>query len=60
MIPFTDPFRYVPHPLVRKAAREVVERLDRQIAEGELPSEVAKGFREGKMLGVLICHPKEE
>ena len=51
MIPFTDPFRYVPHPLVRKAAREVVERLDRQIAEGELPSEVAKGFREGKMLG---------
>ena len=60
MIPFTDPFRYVPHPLVRKAAREVVERLDRQIAEGELPSEVAKGFREGKMLGVLICQPKEE
>ena len=65
MIPFTNPFRYVPHPLVRKAAREIVERLDRQIAEGELPSEVAKGFREGKMLGVLICsskgyHPEEE
>ena len=58
MIPFTDPFRYVPHPLVRKAAREVVERLDRQIAEGELPSEVAKGFREGKMLGVLICEDR--
>ena len=60
MIPFTNPFRYVPHPLVRKAAREVMERLDRQIAEGKLPYEVARGFREGKMLGVLICHPKEE
>ena len=58
MIPFTNPFRYVPHPLVRKAAREVVERLDRQIAEGVLPSEVAKGFREGKMLGVLICEDR--
>ena len=58
MIPFTNPFRYVPHPLVRKAAREVVERLDRQIAEGELPPEVAKGFREGKMLGVLICEDR--
>lgn len=58
MIPFTDPFRYVPHPLVRKAARAVVERLERQIAEGELPSEVAKGFREGKMLGVLICEDR--
>ena len=59
MIPFTDPFRYVPHPLVRKAAREVVEWLDRQIADGELPEAVAKGFAEGKMLGVLVCQSEE-
>lgn len=59
-IPFTDPFRYSPHPLVRKAALEVVERLDRMIAEGQLPEAVAKGFTEGKMLGVLICHSEEE
>ena len=55
MIPFTNPFRYVPHPLVRKAAREIVENLDRQIAEGKLSPEVAKGFADGKMLGVLVC-----
>lgn len=64
-MPFTDPFRYSPHPLVRKAAREVVERLDRMIAEGQLPEAVAKGFADGKMLGVLICrsaacHSEEE
>lgn len=64
-MPFTDPFRYSPHPLVRKAAREVVERLDRMIAEGRLPEAVAKGFADGKMLGVLICrsaacHSEEE
>lgn len=59
MIPFTDPFRYVPHPLVRKAAREVIERLDRQIAEGLLSSDIAKGFTDGKMLGVLVCHSEK-
>lgn len=64
-MPFTDPFRYSPHPLVRKAAREVVESLDRMIAEGRLPEAVAKGFADGKMLGVLICrsaacHSEEE
>ena len=59
-MPFTDPFRYSPHPLVRKAAREVVERLDRMIAEGRLPEAIAKGFADGKMLGVLICHSEEE
>ena len=53
--PFTNPFRYVPHPLVRKAAREVMERLDCMIARKELPEEVAEGFSEGKMLGVLVC-----
>ncbi|MBQ3607710.1 MAG: RluA family pseudouridine synthase [Bacteroidales bacterium] len=53
--PFTNPFRYVPHPLVRKAARELVEKLDRMIAEGAVSAEVAKGFTDGKMLGVLVC-----
>lgn len=58
-MPFTDPFRYSPHPLVRKAALEVVERLDRMIAEGQLPEAVAKGFADGKMLGVLVCQPED-
>ena len=58
-IPFTNPFRYSPHPLVRKAAREVMERLDGMITSGLLPEEVARGFTEGKMLGVLVCHSGE-
>lgn len=53
--PFTNPFRYVPHPLVRKAAREVVEKLDALISEGKVSEDVAKGFTDGKMLGVLVC-----
>ena len=57
--PFTNPFRYSPHPLVRKAAREVMERLDGMISSGLLSDEVAKGFTEGKMLGVLVCHSEE-
>ena len=54
---FTNPFRYAPHPLVRSAAESVISDLDRRIEEGRLPEEVCKGFREGKMLGVLICEP---
>ena len=57
--PFTNPFRYSPHPLVRKAAREVMERLDGVISSGLLSEEVARGFTEGKMLGVLVCHSEE-
>ena len=57
--PFTNPFRYSPHPLVRKAAMEVMERLDGMISSGLLSDEVAKGFTEGKMLGVLVCHSGE-
>ena len=57
--PFTNPFRYSPHPLVRKAAREVMERLDGMISSGLLSDEVARGFTEGKMLGVLVCHSEE-
>ncbi len=53
--PFTNPFRYIPHPLVRRAGLEVIDRLDRMIASGTLPPEVAKGFSDGKMLGVLVC-----
>ena len=53
--PFTNPFRYIPHPLVRKAAIEVIERLDRMTADGTLSAEVSKGFTDGKMLGVLVC-----
>lgn len=54
MTPFTDPFRYIPHPQVRKAAHEVTERLESMIREGEIVPEAAKGFSEGKMLGVLV------
>ena len=57
--PFTNPFRYSPHPLVRKAAREVMERLDGMISSVFLSDEVARGFTEGKMLGVLVCHSEE-
>ena len=45
---FTDPFRYVPHPLVRFAASEVIARID---ADPNL----RVAFSEGKMLGVLVC-----
>ncbi len=45
---FTDPFRYVPHPLVRFAAAEVIARID---ADPDL----RVAFSEGKMLGVLVC-----
>ena len=55
----TNPFRYSPHPLVRDAARKVIEKIDRQIAEGLLPAAAAKGLTDGKMLGVLICGPDE-
>ena len=58
-VPFTNPFRYSPHPLVRKAAGEVMERLDGMISSDLLSDEVARGFTEGKMLGVLVCHSGE-
>jgi tRNA pseudouridine32 synthase/23S rRNA pseudouridine746 synthase len=47
--PFTNPFRYSPHPLVKKAAGEVMDMMmESQINETD-----------GKMLGVLICRPLE-
>ncbi len=47
---FTDPFRYVPHPLVRLAASEVISRIDSDPV-------LSSAFSEGKMLGVLVCRP---
>ena len=58
--PFTNPFRYEPHPLVRRAAESVMEHLDRLISGGMLPEEVCRGFSEGKMLGVLVCRGTSE
>ena len=47
--PFTNPFRYSPHPLVKKAAGEVMDMMmESQINETD-----------GKMLGVLICRPMQ-
>lgn len=52
---FTNPFRYVPHTLVREAADIVMRHLASAISEGRLPDAVCNGFSEGKMLGVLVC-----
>ncbi len=48
---FTDPFRYFPHPLVRKAAAMTMEMIEN--------SGLHKEFAEGKMMGVLIVTDKE-
>ena len=45
---FTGPFRYVPHPLVRKAAEIVMKRVQM------LDARIRASFDEGKMLGVLV------
>lgn len=45
---FTYPFRYVPHPLVRDAAKKLIATIDASPVLHEV-------FSEGKMLGVLIC-----
>lgn len=48
----TDPFRYSPHPLVIKAARQIVDRISSNpLLEQE--------FSKGKMIGVLICRKKD-
>ena len=43
----TDPFRYVPHPSVKEAARLVMKQIDDDAA-------LKEAFSEGKMLGVLV------
>lgn len=48
---FTDPFRYAPHHLVRKAADELINRI-------ESSSELSSALSEGKMVGVLIVSDK--
>jgi tRNA pseudouridine32 synthase/23S rRNA pseudouridine746 synthase len=48
---FNDPFRYSPHPLVRKAA-------DIIISEIRSSEELSEAFDEGKMLGVLVVSDK--
>ena len=50
---FTDPFRYVPHPAVTKAARLVIENIESDQA-------LSEAFAEGKMLGVLVCSIPED
>ena len=45
---FTDPFRYRPHPLVAKAAAEVLKRASES------------GFMQGKMMGVLVVKNPED
>ena len=44
---FTNPFRYVPHPLVRTAARLTLDRI-------ALSEELCGHLSQGKMLGVLV------
>ena len=58
---FTNPFRYVPHPLVRSAAAQVLERLQtwKHMPEGSPERAIEHSFAEGKMLGVLVCRKME-
>ena len=46
---FTDPFRYTPHPAVQSAAWEITGRIDSDPL-------LSEAFKEGKMLGVLVCY----
>ena len=50
-IPFTDPFRYSPHPLVQEAASVIMSEISED-------PELSEAFSEGKMLGILLCHPE--
>ena len=52
-IPFTNPFRYTPHPLVREAAEAVIREIDGS-------EELSSMFAEGKMMGVLIVKDQED
>ena len=42
-----NPFRYFPHPLVQKAAEQLMEEIDSS-------EELSSLFAEGKMLGILV------
>lgn len=52
-IPFTDPFRYSPHPLVQDAASVIMAEISED-------PELSEAFSEGKMLGILIYHPEHQ
>ena len=58
---FTNPFRYIPHPLVRAAAAEVLAKLLswRNMPEDSTERVIEHSFAEGKMLGVLVCRKME-
>lgn len=45
---FTYPFCYVPHPLIKDAAKSLIDRIDST-------SQLKSLFSEGKMLGTLIA-----
>lgn len=49
---FTDPFRYAPHPAVQSAASAITGRIDSD-------PHLSEAFKEGKMLGVLVCSDRE-
>jgi len=49
---FTYPFRYSPHPLVRRAAEQLIVHID------STPL-LKSALSEGKMLGVLVCRGGE-
>lgn len=49
---FTYPFCYTPHPLIRKAADELIARIDSD-------PELKALFSEGKMLGVMLVKDKD-
>ena len=53
---FPDPFRYIPHPLVKEAAGQVLAMLEswREQPDGSPHRELERSFAEGKMLGVLV------
>ena len=57
---FTNPFRYAPHPLVKKAAGQIMAMLERwrNLPEGNMLRELERSFAEGKMLGVLVVSSK--
>ena len=54
---FTDPFRYVPDPLVVHAGQMIISRLAEwaSMPEGTPERDLERSFAEGKMLGVLVC-----
>ena len=56
---FTDPFRYRPHPLVRKAAAMVMDMISQMVGDGRISAEESKALDEGKMLGVLAVEGKD-